>query len=334
MLTFACPDRECDEAFATQWGTLIMINRTIIRLKVVQLLYACQQRGTTDIPAALRELHTSLDKARELYCSLLILVVNVTRFAREVLLKKEELNRVMHKEETLSHRFIDNALAKRLATDEELSKLREKGIGSWTADAVYLKQLLANLQEQPAYIEYINKGEEPTFEDDQQLWRKLYKGVIAHDERLDELIEEQSIYWNDDKAVIDTFVLKTLKLLEPAPNPDSPTLLPPYKEETDKNFAEELFRQALTQETRWAQLIAERVTGWEFNRLALMDRIIMQAALAEIVTIPLIPVEVSINEYVEIAKYYSTPKSSNYINGILDHLARRLRQDGVILKDF
>ena len=311
-----------------------MINRTIIRLKVVQLLYACRQRDAADLPAALRELHTSLDKARELYCSLLVLIVNVTRYAREALLKKEELNRVVHREEALSHRFVDNALAARLESDEEMGKLREKGVGSWTADAVYLQQLLTDLQSQPAYKEYMERAEAPTFEDDRMLWRKLYKSVIAQDERLDELIEEQSLYWNDDKAVIDTFVLKTLKLLEPAPDPHTPTLLPPYKDEADKTFAEDLFRQAMTQETRWAELIAESVKGWEFGRLALMDRIIMQAALAEMVTFPLIPVEVTINEYVEIAKYYSPPKSSAYINGILDHLARRLRQEGVILKDF
>lgn len=311
-----------------------MINRTIIRLKVVQLLYACRQRSANDIPAALRELHTSLNKAYELYCSLLVLIVNLTNFSREVLRKKEELNRVMHKEEALSHRFVDNALAARLASDEALSRLREKGIGSWTADAVYLRQLLAHLQAQPAYMEYMERAQEPTFEDDRLLWRRLYKEVIAQDPSLDELLEEQSVYWNDDKTVIDTFVLKTLKSIEPTPTAGAPTLLPPYKDEADKMFAEDLLRQAMEQASRWTQLVAESVKGWEFNRLALMDRVIMQAALAELVTFPLIPVEVTINEYVEIAKYYSTPKSSNYINGILDHLARRLRQEGVILKDF
>ena len=310
-----------------------MINRTIIRLKVVQLLYAYRQSGCRDVVKGKRELTASLDKARELYCCLLMLIVWVTRHARETISKKEQVNRVLHRQETISHRFADNRLAALLEANEELSALRQKGVGEWLNDNVYLPQLYADIQAEPAYTDYMAK-EETTFADDRELWKKLYKNLIMPDERLDDLIEEQSLYWNDDKTIIDTFVLKTIKQL----NDDEPaaqqTLLPSYKDEGDLQFATDLFQQTIEQDERWKTLIRESVKDWDFNRLALMDVIIMEAALAEMVSFPLIPVEVTINEYVEIAKYYSTPRSAGYVNGILDHLARRLDEEGVIHKEF
>ena len=310
-----------------------MINRTIIRLKVVQLLYAYCQSGCKDVVRGKRELTASLDKARELYCCLLMLIVWVTRYARETISKKEQLNRVLHREEPVSHRFADNRLAALLEANEELSALRQKGVGEWLNDNVYLPQLYTDIQASPAYTDYMAK-ETTTFADDRDLWKKLYKNLIMNDERLDDLIEEQSLYWNDDKSVIDTFVLKTIKQLNDGEQAAQQPLLPPYKDEGDLQYATDLFRQAIEQDERWETLIKESVQGWDFNRLALMDTLIMKAALAEMVSFPLIPVEVTINEYVEIAKYYSTPRSAGYVNGILDHLARRLDEEGTIHKGF
>ena len=152
------------------------------------------------------------------------------------------------------------------------------------------------------------------------------------DTRIDEVIEDKSLYWNDDKEVVDTFVLKTIKRFEEKAG-SKQELLGEYKDEEDREYAIRLFRSTILNDTEHRNLIAQSTKNWEFDRLAFMDVVIMQIAIAEIMTFPLIPTSVSINEYVEIAKYYSTPKSAAYVNGILDTVVRRLKKERLIVKN-
>ena len=152
------------------------------------------------------------------------------------------------------------------------------------------------------------------------------------DERIDDILEDHSLYWNDDRTVIDTFVLKTIKKFE-AKNGAKQELLPKFKDEQDEIFATKLFKTAIQNGDHYRNLISNHVRNWEFNRLAYTDIIIMQLAIAEFLCFQQIPTSVTINEYVEIAKWYSTPKSTAYVNGVLDSLARALKAEHKIMKD-
>ena len=155
--------------------------------------------------------------------------------------------------------------------------------------------------------------------------------ISTYVDRLDSVLEEKSLYWNDDKEIVDTFVLKTIKRFEPENNIDQ-ELLPEYKDEEDKDFARKLFRATILNADQYQRYMSETSRNWDFSRLAYMDVVIMQIAIAEMLTFPNIPINVTINEYVDLAKIYSTPKSSGYINGMLDSIARYLINSGILLK--
>ena len=172
---------------------------------------------------------------------------------------------------------------------------------------------------------------EDSYDADRELWRKLYRTLIENNPDLDSLLEEQSIYWNDDKEIVDTFVLKTIKRFDEK-NKGHQELLPEYDSEEDKEYARKLFRASVMNANEYQHFMSEASRNWDFSRLAYMDIVIMQIAIAEMMTFPSIPINVSINEYVEIAKLYSTPRSAGYINGMLDAIARHLIEKGVLLK--
>ena len=174
--------------------------------------------------------------------------------------------------------------------------------------------------------------QETTYEEDRDLWRRIFKTVFMGNEDLDQVLEEKSLYWNDDRFVIDTFVLKTIKRFERR-NGANQELLPEFRDAEDQEFAKRLFRSSLLGAETYRNLVSQFLRNWELNRVAFMDLIILQTALAEILTFPQIPVMVSINEYVDIAKYYSTPRSGGYINGMLDSVCRYLIEEGRLKKE-
>ena len=164
------------------------------------------------------------------------------------------------------------------------------------------------------------------------MWRKAYRQFICNNDALDDILEEMDIYWNDDKAIVDTFVLKTIKQFGEESVETQP-LQPEYRDEQDRTFATRLLRNAIEGEATYLGMIASTTRGWEINRVALMDRIVMQLALAEIISFPEIPVGVSINEYVELAKAYGSPKSGKYVNATLDNLSKQLIKEHKIVKN-
>lgn len=307
-----------------------MVNRILIRLKIVQLVYAFYLNGNTDLEKAVKELHFSLSKAYELYNYLLLLMVAVTRYAVEKVVKKEKMNLVTHQDEELNHKFIDNRFIIQLEQNESLKEYVETNHLNWEVNADYLKYLYEQIVESDMYKEYMaSKGS--SYQEDRELWRKIYKNIIAKDERIDELLEEKSLYWNDDRTTVDTFVLKTIKRFDEKEKSEQ-ELLPDFKDEEDRDYAERLFRNSILKEEDYRTLIRQNVKNWEFDRLAFMDVVIMQVALAELMTFPNIPLSVTINEYVEIAKCYSTPKSGSYVNGIIDVIAKKLQRENKIFK--
>ncbi|MBR1668484.1 MAG: transcription antitermination factor NusB [Bacteroidaceae bacterium] len=307
-----------------------MINRTLIRLKIVQLMYAYYQNSGKNIDTAEKELLFSLSKAYDLYNYMLLLMVSVSRYAFQQVEHKEHLNKVGHINEVVSHRFADNQFTAQLEKNKQLQEFVDTKKKTWNNDLDYIKKLYADIVQSEYYAEYMAL-EKVTYADDRELWRKLYKNIVMKDERIDDILEEQSLYWNDDREVVDTFVLKTIKRFDPA-NGANQELVPEYKDIEDQEFATRLFRRTIINDEYYRSLIGKCVKNWEFNRLAYMDVIIMQIAIAELLSFPQIPISVTINEYVEIAKWYSTPKSAGYVNGIIDAVAKMLQKEHLLTK--
>ncbi|WP_373722575.1 transcription antitermination factor NusB, partial [Bacteroides heparinolyticus] len=171
-----------------------------------------------------------------------------------------------------------------------------------------------------------------SYENDRELWRKLYKAFIFNNNDLDVLLEDQSLYWNDDKEIVDTFVLKTIKRFDEK-NGANQALLPEFKDDEDQEFARRLFRRTILNCDYYRHLISENTRNWDLDRVAFMDVVIMQCALAEILSFPNIPISVSLNEYVDIAKVYSTAKSGSFVNGTLDGIVNQLKKEGKLTKN-
>ena len=306
-----------------------MINRELIRVKVVQLTYAYYQNGNKNMDTAEKELFFSLSKSYDLYNYLLALILGITAESRRQL---EVLQVKALREGTPqpSTRFAYNRFAMQLEENQMLRTFMETQKKSWNSEPEFLKKMFDQIQESKIYREYM-ESEEDSWEADRELWRKLYRTLIQDNEDLDALLEEQSLYWNDDKEIVDTFVLKTIKRFEEK-NQGKQELLPEYDSEEDKDYARKLFRATILNANEYQRFMSETSHNWDFSRLAYMDVVIMQIAIAEMMTFPSIPVSVSINEYVDIAKLYSTPRSGAYINGMLDAIARHLIETGKLLK--
>ncbi len=311
-----------------------MINRELIRIKVVQLVYAFYQNEGRTLEIAEKELAFSIGKAYDLYHILLLLLVELRHVAEARADAKVSRSKRLHieltPEDMYDAKLAGNRLLKQMDENKQLLDYRDKHSKGWEGESAFIKKLYAQLVESPTMAAYAAK-QDASFDDDRELIRKLYKDYICRNEELDALLEEQSLYWNDDKEIVDSFVLKTIKRFQPENGVEQP-LLPEYDNEEDRQFAMTLFRTTLQNAETYRQLIRTYAKNWEFNRLACMDVILMQIALAEMLTFPSIPLSVTFNEYLNIAKVYSTPRSAAYINGLLDHIVKQLRAEKKLLK--
>lgn len=308
-----------------------MTNRVLIRLKIVQIVYAYYQNGGKNLDTAEKELFFSLSKAYDLYNYLLLLMVEVTKQANKRLnAAKNKL--VPTKEELFPNtKFVENLFIAQLEVNKQLLEFSNNQKKTWENEADFVKTLCDKILESDIYKEYM-ASETSSYEEDRELWRKLYKNIIFNNIELDQVLEDQSLYWNDDKEIVDTFVLKTIKRFDEK-NGAKQELLPEFKDEEDQDFARRLFRRTILNADYYRHLISENTKNWDLDRVAFMDVVIMQIALAEILSFPNIPVSVSLNEYVEIAKLYSTPKSGGFINGTLDGIVNSLKKENKLTKN-
>lgn len=306
-----------------------MINRKLIRVKIVQLTYAYYQNGHHNMDTAEKELLFSLSKAYDLYNYLLGLIVAITQEERR---RVDIATRRAEREgtETPSQRFAFNKFATQLEENKQLNLFMEDKKMSWENDVEAVRKLCDQIERSPLYQEYMMSDAED-YETDRELWRRIYRTLIQGNEDLDAILEEKRLYWNDDKEIVDTFVLKTIKRFDPANKADQ-ELLPEYDDTEDREYALKLFRSTILNADTYQRYMSETSRNWNFSRLAYMDVVLMQIAIAEMLTFPNIPISVTINEYVDLAKLYSTPKSGGYINGMLDAIARHLVDTGRLLK--
>ena len=306
-----------------------MINREIIRIKIVQLTYAYYQNGNKNMETAEKELFFSLSKAYDLYNQLLALIVAVTKESR----RRLEVLQARAQREGLaepSQKFAYNRFALQLENNRQLAEFLETQNRSWADYPEFIGKLFEQIEQSQLYKDYLESTED-SYAADRELWRRVYRTLIQENEDLDQLLEEQSLYWNDDKEVVDSFVIKTIKRFEEK-NGEKQELLPEYDSEEEQDYARKLFRATILNGDEYQRMMTEASRNWDFSRLAYMDVIIMQIAIAEMLTFPSIPVSVTINEFVDLAKLYSTPRSSGYINGMLDAIARHLIHTGRLLK--
>lgn len=277
------------------------------------------------------ELEESLNKSYELYHYLLCMPIELTKM-QEVRLDNAR-NKYLPTEEDLhpNTKFVENLLVKKLQECEALQEFVEENKLSWDDSEIYLRLVLDKILESDIYQAYM-ATEGHTLEDDSKLWRDIFRKIVLDDEDLAEALEAKSVYWNDDIDTIGTFVLKTFKRFE---QEEYSELLPQFKDDEDRNLAKLLFDSAIQNKDQYMKLIEQFVAkeSWEVDRLAFMDVIILLVALSEVEKVPSVPTKVTLNEYIEIAKYYSTSKSGQFVNGILNSIINYLKKEGKLFKN-
>jgi len=309
-----------------------MINRELIRLKLVQIAYSYYQNGSKNPAAAEKELLLSLSRAYDLYNTMLLLMVELNRMALRMLEMRQSRAKRLGENSSMSAKFVENRFMLQLESNKQLREYRENQQRfDWADQEEYVRSLYSKIEESEFYQAYMNSSKD-SYEEDREIWRLIYRHLICNNEELDAVLEEMDLYWNDDKVIVDTFVLKTINRFTAESTDDQP-LMPEYKDSSDQEFAIRLLQKAIANKDYYYDLIASTTRKWDIKRVALMDRIILQLALAEIISFPGIPVSVSINEYVEIAKMYSTNKSGKYINATLDNIAKRLIEENKLIKN-
>lgn len=308
-----------------------MINRELIRLKLVQIAYSYYQSGSKNPAAAEKELLMSLSRAYALYNTMLLLMVELNRMALRTLEMRQSRAKRLGEKDALSTKFVDNRFMLQLESNKQLLEFRDNQRFDWDVQEEFVRSLYTKIEESEFYKMYMDSSKN-SYEEDREVWRLIYRHLICNNEELDAVLEEMDLYWNDDKVIVDTFVLKTINRFTADSTDDQP-LMPEYRDSSDQEFAIRLLQKAIANKDYYYDLIASTTRKWDINRVALMDRIILQLALAEIISFPGIPVSVSINEYVEIAKMYSTSKSGKYINATLDNIAKRLIEENKLIKN-
>lgn len=309
-----------------------MINRVLIRAKVVQMLYAYMvSKDAMTLTTAKKELTKSLDKSYELYNALLKLMIELTDV--QDLRLDEAKHKFLPTEEDLNPnmRFVENEFVKRLRADQTLADFVDDKKINWRDDELFVRLLLDKILRSEEYQEYMEMPKTSLVRDG-EVWYQLMKKVVLPDENLLEHLQSMSVYYTDDDLqIIGQFVMKTIRRFE---DEEAQPILPQYKNDEDSKFGEQLFSKAVAEMEENNSYIDQfvKTEKWDVERIALMDRVVMCTALTEIRNYPSIPVNVSLNEYIELAKDYSTPRSGQFVNGILNAVVNKLRADKVIIK--
>nr|WP_320120107.1 transcription antitermination factor NusB [uncultured Marinifilum sp.] len=307
-----------------------MISRRLLRVKVLQLLYAYYKNQDRSIAKAEKELFFSVGKAYDLYHYLLLLIVELAFVAERKIETARE--KIIPTQEDLNPntKFIDNAIIKQLANNLQLKAYASSNTITWDDQEDFIRLLFEKLINSELYINYMN-SDTTSYQEDKKFVEKFFLSLLATDDDFYSLMEEKSIYWNDEIEFIISMVLKTVKSFKESDDQDV-SIMSLFKDKEDETYMRDLFRKAIVNHTEHVELIQQNTKNWELERIAFMDILIMELALTEIKEFPSVPVKVSFNEYLEIAKFYSTSNSSNFINGILDKLVKELRNKGSVKK--
>ena len=307
-----------------------MLNRRHLRVKVLQSLYAFFQSGNTDLGAGEKELLFGIEKIYDLYLYQLALLAELHRQEERILADNRNKHLLSAEDLNPNTRFVENQTLKIIAGHEALaSKCKQRKIGL-DNDLDIVRKLLAHIKQQHYYFTYMTQ-EETGFDQDRDFVVRLVKKDIVNFELLHSFYEENSIYWIDDWELVNVMLMKNIKGMDLAKGRGL-LLMDLFKEDEDRVFARELFKRTILNRYELDSIISSKAQNWDLERIALMDIIIMKMALTEILKFSEIPLKVSFNEYIELSKMYSTPKSKGFVNGVLDKLVEEFVRDNKINK--
>ena len=313
-----------------------MLNRRILRIKAFKVLYANILAGNSSLAQAETQLDQSCEATRDLYLYMLSVVPALTQIARDRIDAAKTKLRPTEEDLNPNMKFADNALAKLIAEDVDLNKLLAKKKYSWGQYDLILKKVMTSVASKEYFQKYM-ESDKVSLAEDCKLFTKIFEEEFVDLEELEMMLEEKSLYWNDDLAYALTWCCRSFKDFAAG---KSWSMLPLYQSdmlegpdvESDNRFVHKLLQSSYAAYEKYAAMVAESVTGWERERLFSTDVVLIAMGLAEAVTFSEIPVKVTLNEYVEIAKFYGTPKSRAFVNGLLDRLIQKLTEEGAIVK--
>lgn len=313
-----------------------MLNRRILRIKVFKVLYGSVLAGGGTLAEAEAGLDASCEATRDLYVFMLGIVPPLTRVARERLESARKKFNPTEEERNPNMKFADNALAVLLDEDPDFAKAFSKRKFSWEQYDLFLKKIYSSIVQKDYYRKYMESGTSSLAEDC-RLFTRIFEEEFTDSVELEQILEDMSIWWNDDLAYSLTYCCRTLETLARGGRWELPPLYQSdmkkdAKMESDRLFARRLLHNAFAGRQRYSEMISGSVSNWDQDRIVSTDMALIITGLAEAENFPTIPVRVTINEYVEISKYYGTPKSSIFVNGLLDRLIQKLADDGRIRK--
>lgn len=308
-----------------------MLNRRHLRVKTLQVLYSYQQSESKEVKPFENALLQNVDKVFEMYVWLLSLLIEVAEYS--VIDVEERANKHLPSEEDLnaSDLLMSNLFIVALKQNPEYLAAVKKYKISWDFDPEIAKSIFATLKLSSEYKEFINIPEH-TLRSDKDIIKFIFKKLILKSPGIEEVFEEKFINWPVDKEVLQALVAKTFKNfsnIKPVEN-HLAQMCPNWDE--DRPFILDLFNKVIAFENEYQELISQKTKNWEADRIAVMDTLLMRMAIVELVHFPSIPIKVTMNEYIEIAKEFSTPKSNSFINGILDKILADLKVKGKVRK--
>ena len=307
-----------------------MLNRRHIRIKVMQAIYAMHQSGSDDLEKQEKFLQASLENILDLYLIMLSSLVEIRKKEIEYIEIAQKKHLATPEERNPNQRFVNNPILVALEESNSLSiALEKRKINNWQANDDTILLLLQDVKQSDLYQNYMAK-KAVTFEEERFFVVDMFSELIAPNEKLYSYLEDFKLTWVDDIPVVNTQIQKQLRHM----SADADLIKVPaiYKDEEDKDFASALFRKTVLNESELAKEFIDKTPNWDVERIAELDTIILKMAICEFLKFPSIPLKVTINEYLELAKEYSTPKSSLFINGILDNLVKDFQKNNRVNK--
>lgn len=306
-----------------------MLNRRHIRVKVMQSIYALHQKNSDEIEKEEKFLLHSIDSIQDLYLIMLSSLIEIRKKEIVFLEASSKKHLATPEDKKPNRKFVDNAVLQLLEESNSLSiALEKRKINNWLMDDTYILILLNEIKISKLYQNYMQK-ETTSFEDDKEFVAEVFAELIAPNEKLYEYLEDNKLTWIDDIPLVNTQILKQLKQIT---SNEEFRVTKLYKDQEDQEFVTLLFKKTVLNEVDLAKEYIDKTPNWDAERIAEIDTIILKMAICEFLKFPSIPVKVTINEYLEIAKEYSTPKSSIFINGILDNLVKEFQSEDKIKK--
>ena len=308
---------------------IIMISRRLLRIKAMQTYYAFRQDGTQNLEDALKELNKSALRSYDLYLSIFCLLIQLRDYAANKIEIRQHKMLPLPEDLNPNKKFVDNPVFEKIRKNYLIEQYIGNREYNWSNNPELIKNLWSEIENSDFYHAYMKKTN-PHYEHHKDIVRSILNEVITNNESLDQLLEEKSIYWNDDLEFLAGIIIKNINTTEI--KHEFVILDELYKSDDDKKFGIQLLKNTILNADKYDDIIVDLLQKWDLQRVAFLDKIILHLAITELLKMPEIPVKVTINEYLDIAKYYSTQKSNNFINGILDAVYNHHKNAGTLNK--